>query len=140
MIASRLAWALTLLFAVMLAGCGRDPNAPQPVTGMVFFKGEPLDQGAIQFMPVDEGPTESGSGVENGAFSIPEENGLVPGKYKVAVFSYDKSGAKVQSEDIPGDPGAVQFKERIPAKYNTKTELTAEVASGGENNFEFRID
>jgi hypothetical protein len=63
----------------------------------------------------------------------------VPGPYKVSVFSYDQSGAKVEATDMPGDPGNVQFRERIPDKYNTKTTLTADVTTG-RNRFEFNLE
>ena len=134
----RIAWAVCGL--LLLAGCGGDPMGRQAVSGTVLFKGQPLDQGRIQFIPVEKGPTESGATIENGKFTIPRDTGLVPGTYKVSVFSYDQKGAKVQSEEIPGDPGNTQFKERIPAKYNDQTTLTAEVKKGGSNNFEFKID
>ena len=125
---------------LLLAGCGGDPMGRRAVSGTVHFKGQPLDQGRIHFAPAGKGPTESGATIANGKFTIPRDTGLVPGTYKVSVFSYDQKGAKVQSEEIPGDPGNTQFKERIPAKYNTQTTLTAEVTKGGSNAFEFKID
>lgn len=125
---------------VLLAGCGGDPMGRQAVSGTVLFKGQPLDQGRIHFAPAGKGPTESGATIENGNFTIPRDTGLVPGTYKVSVFSYDQKGAKVQSEEIPGEPSNTQFKERIPAKYNVQTTLTAEVKKGGSNVFEFKID
>jgi hypothetical protein len=125
---------------LLLAGCGGDPNGPRAVSGTVRFKGEPLDQGRIHFAPVEKGPTESGATIENGRYQIPKTSGLVPGTYKVSIFSYDRRGAKVASEEIPGDPGNTQFKERIPAKYNAKTTLTAEVTRDGANVFDFTIE
>jgi hypothetical protein len=120
-----------LLGAILIAGCG-DPNARQAVSGTVSWNGQPLDQGRIYFAPITQGVSEAGATIENGKYSIPRDLGLVPGTYKVSVFSYDRTGAKVQSEEIPGDPGASQFKERIPRKYNVETTLKAEVtyASG----------
>src|SRR5688500_16411557 len=105
---------------VLLAGCGGDPLGRQAVSGTVHFQGKPLDQGRIQFVPVTKGPTESGATIESGKFQIARDSGLAPGTYKVSVFSYDQKGAKVQSEEVPGDPGNTQFKERIPKKYNAE--------------------
>ena len=123
-----------------VAGCG-DPLGRQAVSGKVTFKGQPLDQGSIRFVPADgKGATESGGGIENGKYTIPRDHGLVPGKYKVTVFSYDQKGPKVQMPEMPGESSAVQFKERIPEKYNLKTTLTAEVTSGGPNTFDFNLD
>ena len=128
------------LALLLLAGCGGDPMGRKAVSGTVLLNGQPLDQGRIHFTPTDRGPTESGATIENGRFKIPRDSGLVPGTYKVSVFSYDQKGARVPSEEIPGDPGNTQFRERIPAKYNAKTTLTAEVKKDGENVFEFKLD
>src|SRR5438094_3135175 len=101
----------------LLVGCGHDPNARQAVSGTVYFKGQPLDQGRIHFVPTNKGPSETGATIENGKYTIPRDLGLVPGTYKVSVYSYDRKGAKVPSNEIPGEPAATQAKERIPSKY-----------------------
>jgi hypothetical protein len=124
----------------LVAGCGGDPLGRQAVSGTIEFKGQPLDQGRIHFAPTEKGPTESGATIENGRYEIPRDSGLVPGTYKVTVWSYDQKGPKVQADDMPGDPGNTQFKERIPAKFNTKTTLTAEVKKDGPNVFDFKLD
>lgn len=123
-----------------LAGCGGDPTGRQAVWGTVYFQGQPLDQGGIHFSPIDKGASEAGAGIENGVYRIRREQGLLPGTYKVAVSSYDRKGAKVASDEIPGEPSAKQFRERIPAKYNNKTTLTAEVTGKGPNIFDFKLD
>jgi hypothetical protein len=125
---------------VLLAGCNTDPLGREAVSGTVHFQGKPLDQGRIQFVPVTKGPTESGATIENGEFRIPRDSGLAPGTYKVSVFSYDQKGAKVQSEEVPGDPGNTQFRERIPKKYNAETTLSVEVKKGGSNVFDLKLD
>jgi hypothetical protein len=128
-----------VLGVVLIAGCG-DPNARRAVSGTVSLNGRPLDQGSIYFAPIGQGSSEAGATIENGKYSIPRDVGLVPGTYKVSIFSYDRGGAKVQSEEIPGEPGATQFKERIPRKYNADSKLTAEVTASGKNVFDFNLD
>jgi hypothetical protein len=125
---------------ILLAGCASDPLGRQAVSGTVEFQGQPLDQGRIHFAPVSKGPTESGATIENGKFKIPRESGLAPGTYKVSVFSYDQKGAKVPSDEVPGDPGNTQFKERIPKKYNAQTTLTVEVKKDESNDFDLKLD
>jgi hypothetical protein len=136
---SRGGWALLCLVGLSVCGCTQHSGL-EPVTGTVTFQGQPLDQGAIQFLPVESGPTESGAGIKNGHYEIPVANGLAPGKYKVTVFSYDQNGPKVPSNVMPGDAVGVQFKERIPPKYNTETTLTAEVVKGKKNQFDYQLD
>jgi hypothetical protein len=128
-----------LLGVVVIAGCG-DANARQAVTGTVSFQGRPLDQGRIYFAPTAEGVSEAGATIEDGKYSIPGDVGLVPGTYKVSIFSYDRTGAKVSSDEVPGDPGAAQFKERIPEQYNKQSKLTAEITASGRNVFNFALD
>jgi hypothetical protein len=123
-----------------VAGCGGDPNARQAVSGTVLLKGQPLDQGRIYFAPIAKGPSEGGATIENGKYSIPRDRGLVPGTYRVSIFSYDQKGSKVPGDEIPGDPGAKQFKERIAAKYNTQSTLKADVTANGSNVFDFTLD
>jgi hypothetical protein len=137
---ARVAYSLLSLALACGIGCS-DPSGLQPVSGTVSFQGKPLDQGAIQFLPLDGSHTESGAGIKDGRYSIPAENGLAPGKYKVTVFSYDETGAKVpDNTTMPGDTVGVQFKERIPAKYNTDTILKAEVVAGQKNVLDFQLD
>jgi uncharacterized protein YcfL len=131
---------LLILALLVLAGCSSDPMGRQAVSGTVLFKGQPLDQGRIQFVPVEKGPTESGAVIENGKYSIKRDNGLVPGAYKVSVWSYDQKGAKVRSDELPGESGATQYKERIQAKYNVRTTLTTEVKKDGSNTLDFKVD
>ena len=137
---ARVTCSVLSLALVCGIGCA-EPSGLLPVSGTVSFKGKPLDQGAIQFLPLEGSPTESGAGIKEGEYSIPAENGLAPGKYKVTVFSYDESGAKEpDTTTMPGDTVGVQFKERIPAKYNTETILKAEVVAGETNVFDFQLD
>ena len=131
---------LVLLVGVgLLAGC-RDPNGRQAVSGTVTFNGKPLDQGRIHFAPLEKGVSEAGATIQDGKYSIPGDRGLVPGNYKVSIFSYDQTGPKVASEEIPGDRAAKQFKERIPDKYNKQSILKAEVTGSGSNVFDFTLD
>jgi hypothetical protein len=129
-----LGFALTLL-----SGCGeRDPRLA--VAGTVTFKGEPLDRGQIEFLPPGGKGSQSGTGIVNGRYEIPRDNGLLPGTYEVRIFSYDTKGVKVPDPDaVPGDPGAVQFKERIAPKYNVKSTLKADVKRGN-TTFDFSVD
>ena len=135
---SRFVAGMFLLVSVallLLAGCSSDPRLA--VSGTVRFKGEPLDQGRIEFHPPGGKGTMSGSNIENGRYDIPRAKGLAPATYEVKVFSYDNKGAKVSS-DMPGEPGT-GFKERIAKKYNLATELKAEVKPGN-TTFDFSVD
>lgn len=131
--------AAVLLAAGGLAGCGDGTNK-QAVSGTVTWKGQPLDTGMIRFLPLDPATgTETGTVVTAGKFAVPRDQGLAPGKYRVSVSSPDpKSGTMPDAP--PGERGGYPATERIAAKYNSKSELTAEVTAGGKNEFEFKLD
>jgi len=120
---------------LLLTGCSSDPRLA--VSGTVRFKGQPLDQGRIEFHPPGGKGTMSGAPIKDGKYDIPRATGLAPETYEVRIFSYDNKGAKV-SDDLPGEPGT-GFKERISRKYNLASELKAEVKPGN-TTFDFAVD
>lgn len=122
-----------------LSGCGGDPRSRQEVTGEVILKGRPVDDGIILFAPLDSQETGDGAHIVSGKYRIPKEKGLSPGKYKVSIYAGDgRSGAGDASPDSP-HAGVKPGKERIPPKYNEKSELVREVTKGGPNKFDFDI-
>ena len=102
---------------------------------------KPLAQGLITFVPVEaEIPTQGGTAVVDGKYSIPKDQGLVPGKYRVVISS--AGGESEKSKDMAnGMPGMAPPtpKEILPSQYNSKSELTAEVKAGDSNLFEFDL-
>ena len=126
---------LAALAAAIVTGCGS--GYPRlAVSGTVKFKGEPLDQGRIEFHPPENMGTMSGTGIQNGRYAIPRDKGLNPATYEVRIWSYDEKGAK--TEGVPGEAG-LGFKERIPKKYNSASTLKADVKRGN-TKFDFSLD
>jgi hypothetical protein len=131
-------WGLVpIVLAVCLASaCSKSGNR-QAVSGTVFLKGAPLDEGTIEFVPTTKDiPTTSGAVIKDGKFSIPADKGLAPGQYVVRVSSGEK-GTQA-AEAAPGVSGP-PAKDRIPPEYNANSNLKAEVKDGGPNVFEFKI-
>jgi hypothetical protein len=136
----------TLVLAVGLAaGCsGSGDDLPrEPVWGTVTLDNQPLATGVIQFGPADKAAgaalNSAGGQITDGKFSISREQGLVPGKYNVAINAAEKT-----EKTKPEQPGARKrselAKELIPAQYNSQTKLTAEVKKGGGNDFAFTLE
>ena len=131
-----------LLLFVAAIGCGSsDPLNRQAVSGTVTLDGQPLDQGTIELVPVGaEHGVVSGGLITNGSFQVPADKGLPPGNYTVRI-----SSAEVSASTGPAQPAGADLdntepaKERVPAKYNVQSELTAEVKSGGPNTFTFDL-
>ncbi|QDU51795.1 hypothetical protein [Gimesia panareensis] len=113
---------------IFLSGCSGSSNTPPEVEvqGTVTFDGEPLPQGSIVFDPVDGKGGSSAGGIENGQFVFNSQFG----NKKVLISASRDTGKKDQYDE----PITESY---IPANYNTKTELTAEVKADGENKYEF---
>jgi hypothetical protein len=126
-----------------LCGCtgGTDGLPRQAVSGTVAFEGAPLASGSIQFEPDagNQGTLQSGGVmIAAGRYELPKEKGLLPGKYKVRVFSPSESPASGDEATAPG-PLPAPPRERIPKKYNVATTLTAEVRADSANVFDFEL-
>jgi len=133
-IAGILGWVL------VLSGCGgSSDNLPrEAVSGSVTVEGQPLAKGTILFNPTsDKLPTTATGGINDGKYSIPRAEGLVPGTYKVAISSVGEAEMKL----VHGAPGklAPPPKNLISKQFNTNTKLTAEVIGGETNTFDFEL-
>ena len=146
--------------AVVIASCGSHEEAfgkRYPVSGTVTYNGQPLEKGAISFVP-DKGAGATGA-IEKGSYTLStggEGDGALPGKYKVAVtakedtneiakadFLKDSKGKGTDVSFVPRQylsAAAEKAKSLIPAGYGDvrTTTLTAEVKEGS-NTIPFTI-
>jgi hypothetical protein len=133
------------LLVVALSGCSVpvEDNLPRErISGTVNFDGQPLPKGTIQFQPASQAEgTASGGMIDDGRFDIPQNEGPVPGKYKVQINTREDAAPALAPGELPGAPNVPKKRPvgLIPPRYNTKTELTEEVKSGGENIFKFDL-
>lgn len=146
-----------------LVGCGSGKNiGAVKATGTVTFDGKPLEGATVSFIPEGEGGRNaSGLTDAQGNFrltTLEPGDGALPGKYKVTVSKVEQDPnalppATTQEEGMkraaemaakantrnatPAEPP----KAMLPDRYgNEKTSgLSAEVKSGGENNFTFPL-
>jgi hypothetical protein len=125
---------LCTLFLLYVAGCGGS-GGRLAVSGTVTYKGVPVEQGSIAFIPT-AGKGAYGASIFKGTFAIPADRGLEPGTYKVMISSTVVEG-KPPLE--PGGPDGPQPKELIPAKYNSQTTLTREIKAG-QAKLAFNLD
>lgn len=147
----------------LLAGCGggasNDDQVPVfPVTGTVTMNGSALAGATVAFAPQSGQPTAVATTDDNGNFSLrtyDADDGAAEGKYKVVIskaeVAAETSNADAEHEAITkGEPvtsghganGGGGSKELVPAAYTSSdtTPLEAEVKSGGDNKFEFKIE
>ena len=126
-------WLPFVIVALFAAGCNRSGTDRCSVTGMVTMSGQPVDGGNIQFEPL--GPNQasaSGAMLLAGRYTVPRETGLLPGRYRVRIYWPEKASAE-QGPNVPVP------KERVSARFNVSSELTADVRSGSENTFDFAL-
>jgi hypothetical protein len=83
LIAVKFLWA----FVVLLTSFGGLGAERHGVSGFVTWQGKPLDVGVISFRPLEQQPFDSGAMIDRGAFTVPVDKGLFPGKYRVMIHS-----------------------------------------------------
>jgi hypothetical protein len=137
--------AVTLaLLATGFIGCGASDNLPrEAISGSVLVDGKALESGLITFQPDGtDAATQSGASVVQGKYTIPRDQGLVPGKYKVTITAAGNTPEQPVdtkfNNNMPGMP-PVPAKEIIPSSYNSASLLSAEVKAGSKNEFNFNL-
>ncbi len=135
--------ASTLVFS--LAGCGR---GDQPdlglVTGTVTMDDAPLKGVQVMFSPENGRPAIGMTDAE-GKYTlkyIRDSMGCKVGPNKVEIGlaeGDDVDATSDASEDAAPKKPRKSSKPRIPARYNSNTELTADVKPG-ENVFDFKLE
>jgi hypothetical protein len=143
-----LAVALSIL-CLGLSGCGGNGDQPELglVTGTVTLDGKPLYGTAVVFYP-DNGRPARGRTDLNGKYEltyIRQTLGTKVGHNRVEVAP-DEEGEE-DAEELensgentgPAKQPRDREKIRIPARYNTKSTLQADVKPG-ENVFDFQLE
>ena len=129
---------VTTLAAVGCGGATSDGLPREPISGEVTLDGRPLEAGEITFVPDGFEGLPIGAQVEDGRFSVPREDGPIPGNYRVSVYSSKPTG---KTYPDPGDPTMTieETYETIPPQYNLNSKMNADVQEGGDNSFTFEI-
>jgi len=121
---------VSLLSLLPVAGCSK-PGRPgyQTVTGRVTFDGQPLENGFVQFVPVDsKTPPESGR-IAKGLYRLESK----AGKVSVHILSTRLTG---KMDPVMGTAIEEMF---IPQRYNSKSELKADVVADKANAIDFDL-
>lgn len=139
---TRLWGAAGFLLIASGAACSRSPFAVVPVSGTVVLDGVPLAGGAINFQPIasgtgaNAGPGSTARVNADGRYSLVTIGGVpgaVVGTHRVKIYSHSP-GSPAKNERGP----ATQL-ERVPARYNYKSEVTFVVPPSGTDVADFKI-
>ena len=98
--------------------------------------GKPLADGSITFIPAGKGISAGGKIVDS-HYELSSKDGLVPATYQVRINASESTGRTIV--DPAGNIEIPDMRNVIPPRYNTRTELTAEVTAEGPNRFDFDL-
>ena len=130
---------LCLICAAVFLGCGPgNPLGRKALSGVVTLDGAPLDNGTIEFHPL-EGGVQSGGLVHAGHYSISADKGATPGKYRVQISDTYET-PPLPPGHMPGDDPPPAFKSKIPPQWNSKSNHEIEIKKEGPFQFNFHID
>jgi hypothetical protein len=129
------------------AGCGAPSDQPElgQVTGTVTLDGKPLSGIAVVFQP-DSGRPARGMTDAEGKYEltyIRQTKGTKVGPNRVEIAP-SEDGAAEESENAdeeskPATKRSKSTKPTIPARYNVRSELKADVKAG-KNTFDFQLE
>jgi len=141
---------LTVAVAACLTGCGGSGDKPElgQVTGTITLDGEPLTGIAVVFFP-ESGRPARGKTDADGKYEltyIRQERGTKLGRNRVEIAPDEEGEDEREAEEASSGEGESRSrvvakkgsKPKIPARYNTKSELEA-VVKAGENVFDFQL-
>jgi hypothetical protein len=128
-----------LFFALLSCmGCGRGHPNLATISGKVKLDGQPVQQGSIQFLPMQgvEGSIANGEIVE-GRYRISGKAGPAIGWNRVEISSSRKTGRLVP-EPYPKHGTREETVEAVAPRFNSASTLKFEVKPG-ENTADFEV-
>jgi hypothetical protein len=133
----RISVEVLLVLSLALAGCGNDQMRTAVVKGQVTYKGKPVPNGTVLFIPKVPGPTATGELSPDGTFShttYKKGDGAVLGTHRVVISAMEDTSHRLPEQRNPLPPPIV------PDKYTSAatTDLEVEVQVG-ENNVTFEL-
>jgi hypothetical protein len=140
----RLRFFAALALAV-LCGCNSKPYSVATVSGRVTLDGKPLPKASITFVPmatkenIAPGPTATALTDADGRYTLTVDKdtpGAVVGRCRIFVTT------RFTDSPPPDRDGGLPMrlpKDKVPEKYNTRTELTFDVPTGGTDHADFDL-
>ena len=121
--------------AVTLGSCSKHSDRFE-IRGQVTYQSEPVAEGKILFMPVDESRPQAIAKIVDGEYKTAAPGGVFPGDYKVQVFGYRGTGKVQDLGELYGEQE--QQVQYLPAKFNHATEVTLQISSD-EREYDFDL-
>jgi hypothetical protein len=130
----RRATCVFVIASGLLIWSGCDGNSRARVQGTITLDGQPIELGAISFIPVDGQSPTTGGPITNGQYSVAN----VPvGEMKVAISGSKVVGKKKLYQDRPDSPEMPITENPVPAQFsdlqNTTLRLDVKPGTNGKN-------
>ena len=129
---------ITSMLLIPTPGCSPD-DGRRSVSGKVTFQGETIHEGSVRLSPAKgtSGPV-IGARIENGKFRTPHGDSPFAGTYCVEITASRKTGRTIRRPPLHLEEE--EYEQYLPARHNKQSELTIEVTSDGDNEFDFALD
>lgn len=143
----------TVMFALTLAGCSSAPQMDYGTVdlanagGDVTLNGQPLD-GAVVTFEAPDGQFSYGQTDASGHYDLQFDSvkkGVTPGKKTVRISTSQKieglnaeEGAVEGESGEEGKPAKKAEPDRVPQRYNKKSELSVDVTPG-QTDYDFEL-
>jgi hypothetical protein len=124
----------------IIPACAGDANLAE-VSGTVTLDGRLVQEGSIQFIPIDgtSGPS-IGAVIKDGKYHIERKNGVAVGRNRVELRAFRETGGQVPD---PTGPRGSKIAERVPAfppEYNERSTVVRDVKPGSNTiNFDINV-
>ncbi|MBA2113166.1 carboxypeptidase-like regulatory domain-containing protein [Bremerella alba] len=125
-------WAIPLLLPAIGCAAGEYSDLGQ-VQGQVTMDGQPLPNALVRFAPPTGRPA-MGVTDEQGMYEliyVRDVRGAEPGEYQVEITTWFRPATMEESHQ--------KRTEKIPAKYNKRSTLSASVEQG-DNQIDFQLE
>jgi hypothetical protein len=121
---------LGVVLAALALGCG--DGGRLAVSGRVTLDGQPLEDGAITFIPVEgnRGPAAGGA-IQDGEFQIDAKDGPVLGKNRIEIRGSRHTGRLIPDPRMP--QSKIEETIPIPQRYNEKSEIVRDLVPGSSD-------
>jgi hypothetical protein len=124
--------SIWLALVVVAAGCGNDGGLSRvEVSGAVSYDGKPVEKGQIRFLPMQgtSGPATIDP-INGGRYTTSNTGGVPVGSHRVEITGYDP----VEYANAPTGPGSPPVRQRLPEKYNRKSELSVTLDANSDDS------
>lgn len=140
--------ACAVLTSPVVVGCGQKGPKTAQATGVVTYKGQPVEGANVMFSPLTQGQGVAAMGLTDasGKFTLQTAQGkpgAVPGEYAVMITKTEmvSTGEKMPKPE-GGTEDVMTNKDLLPQKYKfpSSTPLKVRIEEGKVNEFQFNLE